>query len=271
MEKPSKRLLIATPLREGASSNYVKELVPMIRKGVPGYDVHTLFISGPSVNFARNEIAFHAFSEGFDELVQVDEDLMHWGRYLPRLMSHDVDIVAGVYCKKKTGKPFWLFTPRPGATVQPDGLLEVSGVATGFLRTKVQVLREMFEKHPDNRFVAKATESSPSTVRYDWFPMGVVGAGAAEGRLAEIRMALAEKDVSVEKLRQIATEPREPGRLIGEDYYFCRDARRAGFRIFVDLGMGILPHVGNIGFPITKDMVTYDEGQGAPLPVAEDI
>ena len=35
-------------------------------------------------------------NEGFDELVQIDEDLMHWERYLPRLMSHDVDIVAAV-------------------------------------------------------------------------------------------------------------------------------------------------------------------------------
>jgi hypothetical protein len=271
METKPKRLLIATPLRDGASSNYVRELVPLIKKGIPGYDIHTLFIAGPSVNFARNEIAFHAFNEGFDELVQIDEDLMHWERYLPRLMSHDVDIVAGVYCKKKTGKPFWLFTPKPGASVQPDGLLEVTGVATGFLRTKVDVLRRMLEKNPDNRFAAKAHEGDPATVRFDWFPMGVVGSGTAEGRLDEIRTALLNGTTTLEDIRRIATEPREPGRLVGEDYYFCREARRAGYRIFVDLGMGILPHIGNISYPITKEMVTYDESQGSSLPMAEDI
>lgn len=267
---PDKRLLIATPLREGASSNYVKELVPLIKAGIPGYDIHTMFIHGPSVNFARNEIAFHAVNEGFDELVQVDEDLVHWSRYLPRLMSHDVDIVAGVYCKKKIGKPTWLFTPKPGATVQPDGLIEVNGVATGFLRTKVHVLREMTVYNPDNQFAAKAHEGDPTTIRYDWFPMGVVGSGTAAGRLDDIRLAL-KNNLSMEDIRRIATEPRAPGRLLGEDYYFCREARRAGFRIFVDLGMGILPHIGNISYPITQAMVTYDEAQGSTLPTAEDI
>ena len=94
METKLKRLLIATPLREGASSNYVQQLIPLIKNGVRGYDIHTLFIAGPSVNFARNEIAFYAMNEGFDELVQIDEDLMHWERYLPRLMSHDVAILS---------------------------------------------------------------------------------------------------------------------------------------------------------------------------------
>lgn len=271
METKLKRLLIATPLRDGASSNYVKELVPLIKNGIKGYDIHTLFIAGPSVNFARNEIAFYAMNEGFDELVQIDEDLMHWERYLPRLMSHDVDIVAGVYCKKKTGKPFWLFTPKPGASAQPDGLLEVNGVATGFLRTKVHVLREMFDRFPDNKFTAKAHEGDPTTIRYDWFQMGVIGKGTPAGRLEEIRTALGDLNTTVEDIRRIATEPREPGRLLGEDYYFCRNARAAGFRIFVDLGMGILPHVGNISYPITKAMVTYDESQGSSLPMAEDI
>ena len=271
METKLKRLLIATPLREGASSNYVQQLIPLIKNGVRGYDIHTLFIAGPSVNFARNEIAFYAMNEGFDELVQIDEDLMHWERYLPRLMSHDVDIVAGVYCKKKVGKPFWLFTPKPGATAQPDGLLEVTGVATGFLRTKVDVLRKMFTHNPDNKFTAKAHEGDPATVRYDWFRMGVMGKGTAEGRLDEIRAALSNPTTSVDDIRRIATEPREPGRLLGEDYFFCRDARRAGYRIFVDLGMGILPHIGNVAYPITKDMVTYDESQGSSLPMAEDI
>lgn len=266
-----KRLLIATPLREGAGSNYVRELVPLIKAGVPGYDVHTLFIAGPSVNFARNEIAFHAVAEGFDELVQIDEDLMHWGRYLPRLMSHDVDIVGGVYCKKKVGAPFWLFTPKPDATVQPDGLLEVTGVATGFLRTKVHVLREMMEHNPDNKFAAKSHEGDPSTIRFDWFPMGVVGTGTAEGRLDEIRAAVQDNSTTMVDIRRIATEPREPGRLLGEDYYFCREARRAGFRIFVDLGMGILPHIGNVAYPITQAMVTYDEAAGSTLPKAENI
>ena len=265
------RLLIATPLREGASSNYVKELVPLIQKGVPGFDVHTLFISGPSVNFARNEIAFHAFNEGFDELVQIDEDLMLWERYLPRLMSHNVDIVAGIYCKKKLGKPTWLFTPKPGATVDADGLLEVNGVATGFLRTKVRVLREMMQTNPDRRFAAKAHEGDPTTVRFDWFPMGPVGPGTAEGRLDAIRHGLAARKLTIEQVEELANGVREPGRLLGEDYYFCREARRAGFRIFADLGMGILPHIGNAAYPITSDMVTYNPNDGGALPTAEEI
>lgn len=268
-----KKLLIATPLREGASSNYIQELMDVASRGVPGYDVQTIFIAGPSVNFARNEIAYHAVRHGFDELVQVDEDLMHWGKNLPRLMSHDVDVVGGVYCKKRPGKPSWLFTPRPkegGVTVDDRGLIECSGIATGFLRCRVEVLKKIMRDNPERQFAVKATPQDPVTVRCDWFPMGVWGPGTHEGRLRMIRELL-QIGADINQIKQAAFDFEPAGRLLGEDYFFCALARMSGFKVYADLGMGVLPHIGNSAYPITQEMVGYPEDGNVTMPPAEYI
>jgi hypothetical protein len=268
-----KKLLLATPLREGASSNYIQELMDIANRGVPGYEVQTIFIAGPSVNFARNEIAYYAVEHGFDELVQVDEDLMHWGRNLPRLMSHDVDVVGGVYCKKRPGKPTWLFTPMPkvgGVQVSDNGLIECSGIATGFLRCRVEVLNKIMRDNPERQFYAKATEQDPVSTRCDWFPMGVVGEGSHESRLRKIRELL-EAGADVNQIKQVAFDYAPPGRLLGEDYYFCALARRSGFKVYADLGMGVLPHIGNSAYPITQEMVGYPKDAELEVPTAENI
>lgn len=268
-----KKLLLATPLREGASSNYIQELMDIANRGVPGYEVQTIFLSGPSVNFARNEIAYHAVAHDFDELVQVDEDLMHWGRNLPRLMSHDVDVVGGVYCKKRPGKPTWLFTPLPkpeGVSIQDNGLIECSGIATGFLRCRVEVLRKIMRDNPERVFSAKATAEEPVTTRCDWFPMGVWGPGTHEGRLRLIREEL-QLGADLNRIKQIAFDYEPPGRLLGEDYYFCALARQSGFKVYADLGMGVLPHIGNSAYPITQEMVGYSTDSAVSVPPAENL
>lgn len=268
-----KRLLLATPLREGASSNYIQELMDIASRGVPGYAVETIFIAGPSVNFARNEIAFHAVSHGFDELVQVDEDLMHWGRNLPRLMSHDVDVVGGVYCKKRPGKPTWLFTPLPndkGITVDDRGLIECSGIATGFLRCRVAVLEKIMADNPERHFLAKGSDKDPVTTRCDWFPMGVWGQGTHESRLRLIRRLL-DQGADLNQIKQVAFDYSPPGRLLGEDYFFCALARASGFKVYADLGMGILPHIGNSAYPITQEMVGFPADGAVSIPTPEHL
>lgn len=264
--KSSRKLLVATPLKNGASINYIGGLMRYLQAPPTGYASNAIFNSGAGVNFARNDIAHEAVVGDYDELVMVDEDLLRWEQFLPRLLSHDVDIVSGVYCKRHPGKPKWLFVPRPGAEVEPDGLLECSGVPTGFIRIKVRALRDMMEAHPNRRFYA---ETEMPEVRFEWFPMGIVGAGAAERRLEDIQKIILRGGSMVE-VEQAANGPRDPGRMLGEDYYFSHLARKAGLRVFVDLGMGVLPHTGTAAFPLTAADVGW-ESENQALPEGQDF
>jgi GT2 family glycosyltransferase len=46
--------------------------------------------------------------------------------------------------------------------------------------------------------------------------------------------------------------PDDQGTIIGEDYYFCRQARAAGYRIYVDQGLSMqIGHIGERVFRIT--------------------
>lgn len=270
-----RKVTIATPIRHGLDSNYMKWFIPTIQRGLPGIELDHLVIEGPSVNFARNACATEVLNRGSDELWFIDDDMGPTAQMLERLGSHDVDIVAGYYCKRKPGKPQWLFVPKPGAEKQANGLLECSAVATGALRIKTHVLRTMAEVFPWNAFDAKDTEAEPVRRCHDWFRMGVVGPDTPEGKLEEIDRILFNQDwasaSTASAICNVIDREPKPGRLLGEDYFFCRDARLAGFQVWVDLDAPPWPHYGTVGFPIPEAAVGWGPNVVQKMPVAEEL
>jgi hypothetical protein len=57
--------------------------------------------------------------------------------------------------------------------------------------------------------------------------------------------------------------PNEGGTIIGEDYYFCRQARAAGYKVYVDHGLSV--HVGHIGEKVfmIEDALPAEAARGA--------
>lgn len=270
-----RKVTIATPIRHGLDSNYMKWFIPTIQRGLPGIELNHLVIEGPSVNFARNACATAVLESNQDEIWFIDDDMGPTTEMLERFGSHDVDIVAGYYCKRKPGKPQWLFVPKPGAEKQPNGLLECSAVATGALRIKTHVLRKIAEVFPWNAFDAKDTEAEPVRRCHDWFRMGVVGPDTPEGKLEEINQILFDEDwasaSTSSAINNVIERKPQPGRLLGEDYFFCRDARKAGFKVWVDLDAPPWPHFGTIGFPIPEAAVGWGPNVVQKMPTAEEL
>lgn len=272
-----RKVLLATPIRGGASSSYFKSLMEVLRMPLPGIKLEHCVLEGPGVNFARNEIAHYALAIKADDLVFADEDMDFTAEHFGRLISHEtVDVVAGLYCKRRPGQPFWLMNPKQGCEIdEKTGLCEVEDIAPGFMKIRTSVFRRIEKHFPDLEFYNKPEEGKPVTA-FEYFPMGVWGPRTPRDRLAKIEEIIADIDrepavyvgpgtvepirylSAIESIEEVLNAKNEPGNLRGEDYGFCELARRCGIKIHADFGMAIIPHIGKIPFPILPDMVGLD-------------
>jgi hypothetical protein len=130
------------------------------------------------------------------------------------LAAHPVDIVAAVYPKREEPitYPVKWDETRPLLYSDENGLIEVAGAATGCLRLSRRVLEALTERHADN-----------------WYWTG-------EGKRNVVLFDFETHDHVFH----------------GEDYVFCRKAREAGFKVYIDPEIdmehiGIKKYEGNIG------------------------
>lgn len=276
-----RRVLLATPVKGGLSVDYQRSLLPVVMRRVPDVEFEARFYSGGAVNFARNDAEADAVAGNFDDVIMIDDDVAYTPDHIDRILSHDLDVVFGVYCKRKPGKPFWLFKPLPDTKPDANNLLECSAGATGFMRIRVSALKTMRAKYPEREFAAQEDSNGPVKVMFELFPMGVVGPRTAEARLAEVK-AILSKFPRVENrramipagllddLRDAADGQRGVGSIRGEDYFFCRLARQAGFKVYADLGLGVIGHLGITRFPVGPDQVGYVPGEPFVMPPAQE-
>lgn len=98
------------------------------------------------VDDARNSQVREFLKSDATDMVFIDADVGFRPEDLLRLVSVDRDVVAGVYPKKEDTEDFPV-RPIPGELwADADGLVEVEGVPTGFLRMKRHVLETLRDK-----------------------------------------------------------------------------------------------------------------------------
>jgi len=101
------------------------------------------------VDDARNSVV-HAFMQtDCTDLVFLDADVSWRKQDLVMLCQHQyMDIVGGVYPYKKDDSRGMPYMPLDNAVVKEDGLLEVVGLPTGFMRIHRSVLEKMITECP---------------------------------------------------------------------------------------------------------------------------
>jgi hypothetical protein len=114
-----------------------------------GYRVEvSLLVGDCHVDDARNRLVREFLRSTCDDFVFIDSDVGFGAAELLTLLSYDRDVVGATYPLKQgqDDYPARLF---PGVIqADADGLIEVDGLPTGFLRIRRHVLQAMFDEAP---------------------------------------------------------------------------------------------------------------------------
>ena len=145
------KTLIAIPTSRDIEIQCAASIIGMEREGRIGVFCPQSY----SIDASRNLIVEHALEIGYDYIMWIDSDMILPKNTLTTLMSHDKDIVSGVYRHKLLfGENVVAkrFVPDKKdryedltikEVVESDGLIEVDGVGFGCVLTKVDIFRHI--------------------------------------------------------------------------------------------------------------------------------
>lgn len=169
------------------------------------------------ISRARNVLASTFHASDATDLLFIDCDVAWDPGVFTRLMSHDVDLVGGVYPSRGDstvpGMQDFVVKTLPGEFIlQPNGLAEVDGVGTGFMRITRNCMNRMVEVHRDRWFYDKTAPNGMKIYSLFDFQLDIVG-------------------------RQ----------MFSEDYVFCRRWRETGGKVWADCEL-VMHHTGEKTF-----------------------
>jgi len=167
-----------------------------------------------SVTKARNALVCEALETGFDDLVFIDSDIAFAPEMLERLLSHDLDMVAGVQqanvafnADGEVVKNYpYAVQLKDGKIKLNQGVGEVENVSTAFLRLRAPAVRDLIKKVPHLKY------ADPQVTGWEnWL------------------YALFE--------HRMYPHPTIPGarKYHGEDYSFCQLWKEHGGKIYADM------------------------------------
>lgn len=255
-----KRILIACPAKGGIGGHWFEQHAKLMQLNHPDYAFEFAIETGHGgINFARNIIAQKALEDDVWKVVQIDADMRWLAEDVVRLVSVPEPIVYASYVAKKPGPVRWLVVKTPGAEIDERGLLQCDFVGTGAISTEVAALRKMVDFYPERRFVYEDDATGQQKTMTELFPMGLVGPNTPEGRLTRIRETIdgsTDDSDCLDSIEHILNTVHEgESRLLGEDYHFCHLARKAGLKLWCDVGHAI-GHIGDAVYPIGPEQLS---------------
>jgi len=167
-----KRILIAIPSNKLIEAETFKSIYDLV---VPeGYETVFQYFWGYQVEQVRNLIAHWTVQNGFDYLFAVDSDISFPPDTLAKLLSHDKDIVSGVYIQRIPGthtieimraNQFGGVTHVDWNTIKGQGLVPIDGCGFGCALVKAEVFKGM----PYPQYVYKSAIDHKDTISEDVF------------------------------------------------------------------------------------------------------
>jgi hypothetical protein len=143
---------------------------------------------------------FYAYNSQITDVVFIESDQFWKSSDLIKLLNHDLDFVGGTYRKKTNEKEEYVLKIIENNTkIDENGLMEVAGLGTGFLRLSKKAINMLFE----------------STVKE------YIG-DDNEKRKMIFDLSIADN-----------------GELIGEDIYMCNLYRQLGGKIYFDTNITV--------------------------------
>ncbi len=136
---------LAVPSYGAMSAAFVYALTASVRALALANIPHSLLILNGNchVDDARNSLVRQFLSGDSTDLFFLDADISWCSADLLNMLTHDADVVAGVYPMKQDIEAYPCRLLKTDTVVRPDGLIEVEGVPGGFLRIRRHVLELM--------------------------------------------------------------------------------------------------------------------------------
>jgi glycosyltransferase involved in cell wall biosynthesis len=143
-----KKIMIGTPCYDGRIDVwYTNSLVNTIKMNY-GKDIEIIpmWVSFDAlVQRARNDTIQLAIELDVDALVFIDSDIEWNPEWFFKLLEYDEDVVGGTY-RKKGDKEEYVLRPLTTKTSElENGLIEVSGLGTGFVKLSRDALRYLWD------------------------------------------------------------------------------------------------------------------------------
>ena len=143
-----RNVMIAAPSYDGTITVWhASSLSETCKLGLAkGINVFCIYMSYDSlVQRARNDIIQLALDTNVDDLVFIDCDVDWNPEDFFRLLDHKVDVVGGIYPKKGDREEYPVKLIDGNFEINKDGLVEVDGIATGFLRLTKRAIQKVWE------------------------------------------------------------------------------------------------------------------------------
>lgn len=154
-------VLIASLLGDGRASgvqvgSLVKSLPVLIKEGI-AFDYYSVS-ENCHVDDARNDVLRQFMQTQCTDLLFIDDDVGWEPEAISRILKYDRDVVAGVYPKRtpddseeypvrmEPGKEIW---------AEADGLVEVVGAPTGFMRIRRNVIEKMIAANKNRQYLGQ--------------------------------------------------------------------------------------------------------------------
>jgi FkbM family methyltransferase len=158
MTQPSynkpKRILIAVPTNRNIEATTFKSIYDLI---IPdGYTVDFQYFWGYQVDQVRNLIAHWGIQNGYDYIFSVDSDISFAPDTLAKMLSHNKDIVSGVYIQRIPGRhciELMRKNAHGGVThvdwsdIKGQGLVPIDGCGFGCVLVKIEVYKAIPYPH----------------------------------------------------------------------------------------------------------------------------
>ena len=199
-----KKIFIGTPAYSGnVSVDYLISLVDTVRMlEFQGFEVQMAIpISGSLLIAERNKLLKKFLDSDADYFLGIDNDLGWDPRSVLRLIKSNKEFSGGCYPTRSEEKNFFFFRPilNEDSSIkicEETGLLEMEYIPAGFILLKKSAIEKMIKKFPEKYYCPKKNDSEDGYCLFE-------------------------------------TEVWE-GEFWGEDYVFCRRAREAGLKIYID-------------------------------------
>lgn len=143
------KVLLATPSYGDPAAGYTFSIAQS-REALHQAGIQTSYLllqGNCHVDDSRNSIVRDFLESDCTDLLFLDADVTWEPKALVQLCKRDLDIVGGVYPYRREGGQNMPVRMMPGAAIQ-DGLLEVEGLPTGFMKIKRCVLEQMAAVRP---------------------------------------------------------------------------------------------------------------------------